>query len=112
MTTKGIARAGFIRVARAVADTANTDRSWMKRAKCQDRYQVPDPNIFHPERGRGRATRRQKAAEEAQAVAICGVGRRDECPVWRQCRAYAFATDEPFGVWGGLTEDERGFRRA
>jgi WhiB family redox-sensing transcriptional regulator len=27
--------------------------------------------------------------------------------VLRQCREHALAVREPYGVWGGLTEDER-----
>jgi WhiB family redox-sensing transcriptional regulator len=29
------------------------------------------------------------------------------CPVIQQCRQHALAVREPYGVWGGLTEDER-----
>ncbi len=29
------------------------------------------------------------------------------CPVRAQCAAHALAVREPYGVWGGLTEDER-----
>jgi WhiB family redox-sensing transcriptional regulator len=29
------------------------------------------------------------------------------CPVVRQCLDHALAVREPYGVWGGLTEDER-----
>jgi hypothetical protein len=29
------------------------------------------------------------------------------CPVVAQCRAHALAVHEPYGVWGGLTADER-----
>ena len=29
------------------------------------------------------------------------------CPVLQQCRSHALAVREPYGVWGGLTEDER-----
>jgi WhiB family transcriptional regulator, redox-sensing transcriptional regulator len=38
----------------------------------------------------------------AMAKAICGT-----CSVLTQCRDYALATRQPFGVWGGLDEDER-----
>jgi hypothetical protein len=31
----------------------------------------------------------------------------DNCPVLDDCRAYALATGEPAGIWGGLTEPER-----
>ena len=29
------------------------------------------------------------------------------CPVLQQCRSHALSGREPYGVWGGLTEDER-----
>lgn len=34
-----------------------------------------------------------------------------ECPVIRTCRDYALRADESFGVWGGLTPQERAQRR-
>ncbi|GAA1170690.1 hypothetical protein GCM10009584_09540 [Ornithinimicrobium humiphilum] len=29
------------------------------------------------------------------------------CPVLERCRAHALAAREPYGVWGGMTEEER-----
>lgn len=29
------------------------------------------------------------------------------CPVIAQCREYALRTREPYGVWGGLSEEDR-----
>jgi WhiB family redox-sensing transcriptional regulator len=29
------------------------------------------------------------------------------CPVIQQCREHALAVQEPYGIWGGLSEDER-----
>lgn len=29
------------------------------------------------------------------------------CPVALECHRYALAVREPYGVWGGLTEEER-----
>jgi WhiB family redox-sensing transcriptional regulator len=55
--------------------------------------------FFHPETERG--TRRR--AREAAAKAVC---RR--CPVVSECLAHALAAQEPYGVWGGLSEGERG----
>ena len=39
---------------------------------------------------------------ESEAKRICA-----ECPVILECRDYSLQSQEPFGVWGGLTEDER-----
>ena len=39
---------------------------------------------------------------EASAKALCAV-----CPVASECLRHAIAVKEPYGVWGGLSEDER-----
>jgi len=58
-----------------------------------------DPSVFfHPEGERGPARRDRDGA----AQAICA-----GCPVLRQCREHALTVREPYGVWGGLTEDDR-----
>ena len=54
--------------------------------------------FFHPDGERGP---RRKARENA-AKAVCGT-----CPVIAACRAQALAVQEPYGIWGGLSEDER-----
>lgn len=33
------------------------------------------------------------------------------CPAIEECLAYALAADERFGIWGGRTEQERGWSR-
>jgi WhiB family transcriptional regulator, redox-sensing transcriptional regulator len=38
----------------------------------------------------------------AVAKAVC-----EECPVRDECREHAIETHEPFGVWGGLSADDR-----
>jgi WhiB family redox-sensing transcriptional regulator len=58
-----------------------------------------DPGtFFHPEGERGPA----RAAREAAAKAICA-----SCPVLERCADHALRVREPYGVWGGLTEDDR-----
>jgi WhiB family redox-sensing transcriptional regulator len=54
--------------------------------------------FFHPDGERGP---RRKARENA-AKTVCGT-----CPVIAQCRAHALSVQEPYGIWGGLTEEER-----
>lgn len=54
--------------------------------------------FYHPEGERGRARERR----ERQAKAICHA-----CPVLEECRRHALSTQEPYGVWGGLGEQER-----
>lgn len=54
--------------------------------------------FFHPEGERGLA--RRTRAETAKLVCHA-------CPVLPQCRRHAMAVREPYGIWGGLTEEER-----
>ena len=54
--------------------------------------------FFHPEGERGPARRNRDQA----AKAVCRT-----CPVLTQCRAHALAVREPYGVWGGLSEEDR-----
>jgi WhiB family redox-sensing transcriptional regulator len=54
--------------------------------------------FFHPEGERGSARRRRAEA----AKAICAT-----CPVIKECREQSLTVREPYGVWGGLSEDER-----
>lgn len=68
---------------------------WQLQGSCRD---ADATLFFHPEGERGPARRGRDAA----AQAICAT-----CPVMRQCREHALAVREPYGVWGGLTEDER-----
>ena len=68
---------------------------WQLDGSCRE----ADPMIFfHPEGERGPARRRRDVA----AKAVCA-----SCPVLQECREHALAVREPYGVWGGLTEEER-----
>jgi len=58
-----------------------------------------DPSVFFsPEAERGAKRERREQA----AKALC---RR--CPVIERCRQHALQVQEPYGVWGGLSESER-----
>lgn len=46
------------------------------------------------------------SAEATQAKAVCAI-----CPIRQACLAYALPQVGLAGVWGGLTEQERGVRR-
>jgi WhiB family transcriptional regulator, redox-sensing transcriptional regulator len=61
---------------------------WIDRAACV----TADPAIFFPE----------GHESDAEAKQVCA-----GCPVRDRCRDYALAAREEFGVWGGLSEDER-----
>jgi WhiB family redox-sensing transcriptional regulator len=68
---------------------------WQKAAGCRG---MDSDVFFHPERERGPA----RARRESRAKEICR-----GCPVLDECRRHALAVDEPYGVWGGLSEHER-----
>lgn len=68
---------------------------WQLDAACRG---LDSEVFFHPEGQRGSARTRR----EDKAKAICAA-----CPVMQQCREHALKVREPYGVWGGLTEDER-----
>ncbi len=54
--------------------------------------------FFHPLGERG-STRRDR---EAEAKAVC-----QRCPVIDACCRHALQAQEPYGIWGGLSEEER-----
>lgn len=68
---------------------------WQYQGLC--RTTNPD-TFFHPEGERGPSRRRR----DARAKAIC-----QQCPVIQQCAEHALAVHEPYGVWGGMTEEDR-----
>lgn len=71
------------------------ERDWQLRAECAG----ADPSIFfHPEgeRGKAREQRIKRAKEFCRA-----------CTVLEQCREYALKAEEPYGIWGGMSEAER-----
>ena len=55
--------------------------------------------FFAPPRFERKVDRERR---EARAKAICNV-----CPVLDTCRDYALPLDEAYGVWGGMTAQER-----
>ncbi|MGZ7495891.1 WhiB family transcriptional regulator [Corynebacterium sp. ZY180755] len=54
--------------------------------------------FYHPDGERGRARRMR----ERRAKAVCA-----GCPVLEQCRRHAIEVQEPYGIWGGMSESER-----
>jgi WhiB family redox-sensing transcriptional regulator len=58
-----------------------------------------DPDLFFGPSAEFVTTRQQR---DAKAKAICA-----RCPVRAECVEYALDTREAYGIWGGLTEDER-----
>lgn len=68
---------------------------WQFEGACRE---VEPSAFFHPEGERGGARRRRVEA----AKAVCA-----RCPVIEACREHALRVREPYGVWGGLSEEER-----
>jgi WhiB family transcriptional regulator, redox-sensing transcriptional regulator len=69
--------------------------NWQEEGACR----TYDPLIFfHPQNERGSA----RSKRDHQAKMICA-----GCQVRLECADYAIRAREPFGVWGGLTEEER-----
>lgn len=61
---------------------------WVADALCAQ----TDPEIFFPEKGKS----------SAEAKLVCR-----SCPVAEECLEFAIVTRQKFGVWGGLSPDER-----
>jgi WhiB family redox-sensing transcriptional regulator len=59
---------------------------------------VDTSNFYHPENERGPS----RARRERLAKAICA-----RCDVRENCLRWALAAREPYGVWGGLSTEER-----
>jgi WhiB family redox-sensing transcriptional regulator len=68
---------------------------WQYQGSCQN---MDTELFFHPEGERGPSRKRRAS----QAKRVCA-----RCPVQAECRAHSIAAREPFGIWGGLTEEER-----
>jgi WhiB family redox-sensing transcriptional regulator len=64
------------------------ERPWSVFAACKDAKDVS----FFP----------QNKTEAKAAAAICAI-----CPVRQECLDHAMATNERFGMWGGVSERQR-----
>ncbi|MEV0670961.1 WhiB family transcriptional regulator [Mycobacterium sp. NPDC050441] len=72
-----------------------TTEHWQGLANCRS----ADPDMFfHPDGERGDARRHRNLL----AKQIC-----TSCPVKGDCLDLALASREGFGIWGGMSEDER-----
>lgn len=70
--------------------------AWQERGRCRDL----DTELFYPPLES--ETPRQRRERESAAKAVCS-----GCPVRGECLAWALASDERLGVWGGKNERER-----
>ena len=93
LTTRlyGYGMAELSRLPRPVAD----EWEWQQQGLCRE---LPTEMFFHPDGERGPRRRNR----ENSAKAICA-----SCPVVMACRTHALAVQEPYGIWGGLSEDDR-----
>ncbi|MBD0839679.1 MULTISPECIES: WhiB family transcriptional regulator [unclassified Streptomyces] len=66
---------------------------WLRSAACVGE----DPELFFPVGTKGPALRDATAAKR-----VCA-----RCPVITQCLAFALASGQVSGVWGGTCEEER-----
>jgi WhiB family redox-sensing transcriptional regulator len=75
------------------------DRWWLDAA-CRP----SDADLFFPEPGS--LSRKEWRRRELAAKAVC-----ETCPVRAACLDEALLAPEEFGVWGGMTADERAMLR-
>jgi WhiB family transcriptional regulator, redox-sensing transcriptional regulator len=71
------------------------DWDWQMRAACRG---TDTSTFYHPENERGPS----RMKREMRAKAVCS-----GCPVIENCLRWALAAREPYGVWGGLSAEER-----
>jgi len=68
---------------------------WQERAACRG---LQRKMFFHSHHERGPTRLRR----EAEAKAVC-----HRCPVISECRQHALRVQEPYGIWGGSSIEER-----
>lgn len=77
-------------------------KAYLKLAKAiEESKSIPpcmttDPEIWFPDLSKG------NVANYRTAVKLC-----QQCPVKNDCLEYALTVGERFGVWGGVTADQR-----
>ena len=69
---------------------------WQQRSACRGEAGADFYPPMHHER------KHERIARERRAKAVCAT-----CPVRVDCLQHAVASDERYGIWGGLTDDER-----
>jgi WhiB family redox-sensing transcriptional regulator len=71
------------------------DWDWQAQAACRGQ---DTQNFYHPENERGPS----RVRREMRAKAVCA-----SCPVIENCLRWALAAREPYGVWGGMSAEDR-----
>ncbi len=67
--------------------------NWRSAASCL----LADPDLFFPISPAGPSER-----QIARAKAICA-----GCPVRQECLEFALSHDQAYGIWGGMTPEDR-----
>ncbi len=70
---------------------------WRETARCKEM----DPDLFFPVGTTGPALLQIEAAKS-----VCR-----QCDVRDECLQYAIDSNQEYGIWGGLTEEERRYMR-
>jgi WhiB family redox-sensing transcriptional regulator len=83
-------------VAHVEGTRSTSDTTWRGAAACRGDQGVA---FYPPVRGE---RKHERLAREHLAKSICAT-----CPVRVRCLEHAIASDERYGIWGGLTFDER-----
>jgi WhiB family redox-sensing transcriptional regulator len=86
----------MVEIADNLSLTAN--EHWQAEAPCKGAEGI----FYAPENEK----KDDRIMREAYAKEICGA-----CAVRSQCLDYALINKEQFGIWGGLTPEERGVKR-
>lgn len=109
MTPPAPRRSALARLAAAILNDIDLPDSWRLHAACRGH---PNPDIFHPPRARSAEGMKRSASEQrrrliiAEAKTVCA-----NCPVTRECLAYAERVGDYNAIWGGKTGRERGRKR-
>lgn len=90
-SSKGLAVADTRRLPGAVVH----EWDWQLAAACRG---MDSSRFFHPPQERNAA----RLERIAQAKAVCR-----SCPAIAECLTHALKVREPYGIWGGASEDER-----
>lgn len=92
MYRQGVALKSTAALGAEFVDVIRSDEmEWQVKGICRN----IDPEFFFPE---GRA----KANQAKIAKRICL-----DCPILQECRDWALTRGEQFGVWGGLSDNDR-----
>ena len=83
---------------RVPVTSQSADADWRLRGACRDH----NPDLFFPSEDAEDAQAELARVQEATAKAVCR-----SCPVAGVCLSTALTRRWPFGVWGGLSAEDR-----